>query len=151
TLTSGQLVADGGSSVTIAGLTSIDGSSFLATGGGHLTVPAASYSFADTQNSPSRVFRAEGIGSLLELKNLTPITNGNSYNSQTRIEAVGGATVDLRAVTQLADVSSGDTRFRSIDVLVDGFGSTLRLDALASFTDASGTSAGFTDGRWSTL
>src|SRR5262249_17575899 len=28
---------------------------------------------------------------------------------------------------------------------------TLRLDALASFTDSSGTSAGFTDGRWSTL
>ncbi len=38
-----------------------------------------------------------------------------------------------------------------MDVLADGAGSTIQLDALTTMTDANGTASGDVDGRWSTL
>ena len=150
-LKSGQLVVGAGSNISMSGLTTIDGSRFLATGGGQLSIPATSYAFADGQNDLARVFRAEGAGSLLDLHGLTSLTNGTSYDSHLRLEAVGGATLNLSGATQIADANAGDTRHRSIDILVDGAGSTIRLDALATFNDVFGLAPPGADGQWSTL
>ncbi len=151
-LTSGRFTVSNRASVTLSGLTAIDGSSFFATGGGSLTLPVAtSYSQAAPQTFVTQTFRAEGIDSLLDLGGLTALTNGTFYASRLTIEAVGGGTIDLHSVATIDDATSGDTRRRSIDITADGTGSTIRLNALTSITDAQATGAGDVDGRWSTL
>ena len=67
---------------------------------------------------------------------MTAITNGTSYGSQIQIDALTGATIDLSSVKQIADGNGGDTRLRAVTVTATGAGSSVKLNALTTFTDA---------------
>ncbi len=150
-LTSGRIQTIG-VSVTLPGLTDVDGSTLIVSGGGRLALPGVtSYDHAATESFLSRTLRAEGSGSVLDLSGVQSVRNGTFYQSRLFIQAAAGGTVDLRGATGIADPTDGDTRRRSIEVTADGIGSTIRLDTLASFTDINGTAAGETDGRFSAL
>src|SRR5262245_17026106 len=134
------------------GITQIDGGSIRATGGAVISLPfATAYDQASTNSFQRRTIRADGSGSRVDLSGLTSITNGWNFDAGLAIEALAGGVVDLRSVQQIVDPSTGDLRHRSIDVTANGAGSTVRLDALASFSDALGNASGNVDGRWSTL
>ena len=116
-------------------LRNVDGSSFLARGGVTLTLPAVtSYSQSLTSQSLATL-RAEGPGSVLDLRNLLGVTNGQLYAQRINIEAFNGGKIDLRNVTSILDPSSGDQRYRNIAVKSDGTGSTIDLSSLSSFVD----------------
>ncbi len=132
-------VSGAGRVVVIPKATTIDGASFYVTAGAHLSLPlATNYNQAPTNNSEVRHFEAAGAGSLLDLSALTSITNGTSYGSQVQVDALGGAVVDLKSVTQIADGNGGDTRVRAVTLTATGSGSTINLNALTTFTDSYG-------------
>ncbi len=127
--------------LSVPALADIDGSSLLVTSGGTLALPAVtSYTNTTTGNDQTRTLSASGAGSMLDLHNVTTVTNGQDYNAHVAISATGGGTIDLSGTTAIVDPDSGDQRYRSIDVTADGMGSTIDLSALASFSDHTGGS-----------
>jgi len=146
-----QFVVDG-TQPDLSNLSSIDGVSFFVSGGGLVSLPlVTSYSVASTGNDQHRTFRAEEAGSLLDLSNVTTITNGTNYGARLYVEALTGGEIDLGGVTEITDPSAGDTRHRSIDVTADGVGSVVDLGLLTTYTDVRATASGNTYGRWSTM
>jgi len=145
------LTADGtGASLLAAGRVSIQGANLYALNGGHLSLPGVvNYFHASTANSQTRVFRAEGAGSRLELDGLVTITNGTHYEARINIQAHSGGVVDLSALEQIVDPNLGDSRRRAVHVSADGADSRVELASLLNFIDVNGT--GTTDGRYSTL
>jgi hypothetical protein len=134
------LEANGGV-VNLSGLASADASSLLVMGGGRLAAPALSvYSHDSSGNSQTRLLRAAGAGSRLELPVLTSVINGSHYDASLRIEAAEGGTIDLKAVGQIVEADSGDTRLREVAILADGAGSSIDLSALALFRDVNSDS-----------
>jgi hypothetical protein len=128
----------------------IDGANLHASAGGKIDLSTAtSYAHAGTGNSQHRTLRAEGVGALIDLSQVTSITGGTHYNSRLFLQALSGGQLDLRNVASIMAPSEGDLRHRSIDVVADGVGSQIRLDALTEYTDKNAYDFG--DGRYSTL
>jgi autotransporter-associated beta strand protein len=134
------LAAISGGSFTGNGATTFDGASLFASGGGKINLPgAASYTNTTTDSYQHRTWHVDGSGSMLNLGNLTTITNGLNYDALLTIEAVKASdgtsgTIDLHSVTKIQDGTGGDTRFRRINVTADGTGALVNLSALTSFT-----------------
>ncbi len=143
-LSHGSVTLTGGGTANLSKASNIDGASFFVSGGVTLALPAATnYNHAATANDQYRTFQASGTGSLLDLGNLTSITNGTAYDSNIMIEALNGETVDLHNVSQMMDGSGGDARYRAISVTADGPSSLIKLPSLAFFSDAySGSTSG---------
>ncbi len=130
-------VAGANRTVIFPKATAIDGASFFVSGGAHLSLPAAtSYSHFSTASSQVRHLQADGAGSVLDLSSVKSITNGTNYGSQIYVDALAGGLVDLSGVMQIADGSGGDTRVRTVVITANGSSSAVKLNALASFTDA---------------
>ena len=148
-----SLTLTNGGTAEMDGVTDIDGSSFFVHDGVTLSLPAAThYDARSTGNSQTRVFRADGQGAVLDLGNLTYIVNGTHYNSRTLVQAINGGEIDLSQVVEIRDKPEGDGRVRAVDVVADGTGSLVRLDALVNMVDHWGTSGGTShNARWSTL
>ena len=135
-LNHGSVTLTNGGTVDVSNVSNIDGAGFFVSDGVTLSLPAATtYSHVPTASNQTRSFRVEGSGSVLDLSNLTSITNGASFGSDITIDALTGGAIDLGGVTQIIDPSAGDTRARSTRVTADGFASTINLQALATFED----------------
>ncbi|MCA9262275.1 MAG: hypothetical protein KDA60_00440 [Planctomycetales bacterium] len=92
-----------------------------------------------TSRGTSRTLRASGIGTVLDLSNVTEVRLGEAYASSLHIRALGGALVDMRNVTSLEDPATGDLRYRSFELLSQGIGSHLDLRSVERIVDRSGT------------
>ncbi len=139
-----------GGSGNFPALKYIDGNSLLVSGGGVLSLPlVTTYSHGSTGNNQQRVLQAKGASSRLELPNAQLISGGTHYNSRIFVNALEGGFVDLSKVTQIADLSTGDLNFRSIDVSANGTGSLVRLDELSTYIDNYGSD--LSNGMYSTL
>ncbi len=139
-----------GGSGNFPALKYIDGNSLLVSGGGVLSLPlVTTYSHGSTGNNQQRVLQAKGASSRLELPNAQLISGGTHYNSRIFVNALEGGVVDLSKVTQIADPSTGDLNFRSIDVSANGTGSLVRLDELSTYIDNYGSD--LSNGMYSTL
>ncbi len=150
-LRAGTLTLANGGTANLDAVTNIDGQSLLVSGGVTLALPGVTnYSHASGDNNQHRTFRATGVGSVLDLGNVTNITGGTHYNSRLAIEALSGGVLNLSKVTQINDPGSGDTRWRRIDVFADGAGSQIDLSQLVNFIDVFGT-ASSGDSIWSSL
>ena len=146
----GGMTLQSGGTASVPVLWEIDGASFYVSGGVTLAVPAArGYAHAGTGNYQHRYFRAEGVGSRLELPNLEQISGGTYYDNRMFIQAQDGGVVDLSRVIQIVDSAAGDLRVRSIDVTAEGAASRVELDALTQYIDGQGYDFG--DGKYSTL
>jgi hypothetical protein len=150
-LRSSTLEFHNGGKANLDNVTNIDNSSIYVAGGVTLSLPGVTqYSHASTGNSQYRTLRATGVGSVLDLSNVTTITGGTHYDSRVLVEAIMGGVVDLSGVTRIEDPDSGDTRWRRIDVTSDGAYSSIDLTNLVSFLDRRATSSSG-DNIWSTL
>ena len=94
---------------------------------------------------------AEGIGSRIELPNVTAITGGTHYDSELLIRALHGGTINLSGVQQIIDPDSGDNRNRKITVEATGLMSSVNLASLGSFIDVYGNTTSAADGEYSGL
>src|SRR5262249_14333523 len=113
-----------GAQLLVPNLAVIDGSSLSVSGGSQLALPlGTSYSNTTGENDETRTLQAGGLGSLLDLRNVTLISNGLNYDTHLKIKATGGAHVDLSGAAEITDPVSGDTRFRDVNVTADGTGS----------------------------
>jgi hypothetical protein len=117
-----------GGSLDLKGLTNDQGASFEVSSGGSLTLPQSSYTggvnLADT-------FQASGAGSVLNLPNLTNLTEtNNNDNSLTYIRAIAGGDVELPGLTQL---TGGPLELES-----DGSGSVLDIRGVTRFQQTNG-------------
>ncbi len=110
------------------GLTNVNGSTFLVSGGASLSLPGVtSYT---GQTGGTTTLEAKGASSTLTLANLTGLTEDTgSYGSRNYIEALTGGTVDLPALTQI------HTGYEVLES--DGMGSVFNAPALTSFTTLS--------------
>ncbi len=112
----------------------------MAYSGATISAPTAThYSHASTGNSQARTFRADGLGSLIDLPGLTTITNGTHYNSNMVIKARSGGFLNLGNVSQIVETTGGDSNERQVFVTAEGAGS---LVDLASLTDLEGRRGG---------
>ena len=76
-----------------SGLTDIDGSSFLVSGGVTVSLPNVfSYRHASTGDSQYRRFQASGAGSVLDLSGLRQLTGGTDYDVAAVRRSVGRGT-----------------------------------------------------------
>jgi hypothetical protein len=144
-LVRGTISLSGGGTANVPNVTNIDGASFLVTGGVTLTLPAAvtNYSFAATPDSSweTRVFRATGPGSRLELQGLKEILGADQRFSMVLIEALGGGEIDLGQVVQIADSDEGNGSDRYMQIRAEGSSngvpSRIDLSSLVQFIDRS--------------
>ena len=132
-LTNATITVNGTNGLTeFSNAAQIDGASLFVNGGGSLSLPAA-ISYA---NSIDDIWRAEGVGSVLSLPNLTSITNGDGRDWDMTINARTGGRIDLPAVTSIIDPNTGDTRDRGVFVSAESVGSVIDLTSLVQFSDA---------------
>ena len=117
-MTGGTLTATGaGVVLTVTRATTFSGGNLTAEGGATLSLPGLTAYTAD-----SSTLEATGAGSLLDLSNVTSVTDTGADD---QVEAMGGGTVDLSGLaTMTADM----------DLEADGAGSMLDVPALASFS-----------------
>jgi hypothetical protein len=132
-----SLVADGAmAALQVAGPVVADGANFYALYGGRLEVAnLASYNHGSTANNQDRIFLAFGQGSRLLFPALVVIANGSNYDSDLRVEAVGGGVIGLPLLTQLTEPTTGDTRLRQMVLSADGAGSVIQVPSLVSLAD----------------
>src|SRR5581483_9833544 len=110
--------------------------SILVSGGVNVAVPlVTSYTNLATGGDQYRTLQASGAGSVLDLRNVTSITNGTAYDTNLSINALAGGVVNLAGTTHLADATTGDFRYRAINLSADGSSSSINLSALTSFLD----------------
>ena len=117
-------------------VTNIDGASVFATGGAKLAFPVVTQ-YTNTAYWNIRYIRATGLNSSIDLSGVNTITNGSNYYYRLDIEALSGGKVDLKNVVQIVDPTTGDSRYRSINVKADGVNSVIDFSALQSFQDVS--------------
>lgn len=131
------VTADGGAaSFSGGGLATVNGASLLAINGGVISLPGApTYDHSSTNSNQTRILRAQGASSRLELPGLTTITNGTNYGSRIIIEALVGATIDLGSLTHIADGIGGDDRQHAVLVTADDVGSLVDLPLLVQMED----------------
>jgi hypothetical protein len=137
--------------VTMTGALSVSGVSLYATGGGRLIgAGLTSYTNSSSGNGQYRYLRATGAGSVLSLPNLVTITNGTSYNTNLRIEALAGGRIEMPSAATIQDPNGGDSRYRAIYATADGPGSTIDLSGLQTFSDTYGNVSN-SEGRFSQI
>jgi hypothetical protein len=135
TLTNSRLTVTA-SDYTFNSLATIDGTNFLVSGGGSLSLPAAT-SYTHTHRSNSVHLRASGTGSLLDLGAVELVIGANGTAERLLIEALEGGTVDLSGVTQILDPEEGDLRGRAVRISADGADSRVDLASLEVMHDRS--------------
>ncbi len=141
---SGGSVSVNGGGFSAPLLSNIDGASFLIGGGSSVALLAATDYINTNGDLTTAYFRADGLGSVLDLRNVNSITGSTTLRTTLSIEALNGGKVDLRGVSNITDPIGGDTRGRAVRVRADGLGSLVDLSALTSFVDrASDTVSGF--------
>ena len=83
-----------GSTPTFSHLANVDGSSLFVSGGGTLALPLlTSYVNQTASNDQFRTLQSSGAGSVLDLHNVTTITNGTNFDTNLTIQALSGATM----------------------------------------------------------
>jgi hypothetical protein len=135
TLTNSRLIVSA-EDYTFNSLATIDGSSFLVSGGGSLSLPAAT-SYTHTHRSNSVHFRASGTGSLLDLGGVELVIGPNGAAEHLIIEALEGGTIDLSGLNEIIDPDEGDQRGRAVRITSDGSGSRVDLGSLFRFQNRS--------------
>src|SRR5262249_23593674 len=89
-----------GAQFPVSGQTTVTGASLAATGGATLSLPnLTSFTNTTTANSQTRTLQASGAGSVLDLRNVASITNGQNYDTHLAIQALAGGTVNLSGTT----------------------------------------------------
>jgi RHS repeat-associated protein len=122
--TNGTLTLSGGS-LTLAGLTNLNGASVTVSSGATLSLPGVSSYTGLIRNTTT--LEATGTGSSLTLAGLTSLTvDTTQYGSATQLEALAGGTLNAPLLTSI------DTG--TVDLESDGTGSMLNLPALTVFT-----------------
>jgi hypothetical protein len=135
TIASGNSLIVRGTSVSFvgAGTSSIDGVSLIAENG-TLTISSLA-SYANTSSSGSVQFLASGMNSLLDLPQVTSITNATGRHQDILLTAEAGGEIRLPKLTELVDPNAGDTHGRAILIRASGTDSRIAMPLLASFTD----------------
>ena len=86
-------------------------------------------------NDQYRTLQASGAGSVLDLRNVTSVTNGSRTQHESDHPGARRRTVNLAGLTQITDPTTGDQVLPRINVTADGAGSIVNLSALTSFQD----------------
>ncbi len=150
TLQFGSVRLTGRGQVSLPAVTNINGASLYAGPASTISLPnVTEYLHASTANDQYRTIRAEGVGSSIDLSGLTSIGGGTHYNSRLFVQSLNGGKINLSNTLSISDPSSGDSRYRSIDVSAEGSGSMVQLDSLLSYSDESSYDYGY--GLYSTL
>jgi GEVED domain/CARDB/Dockerin type I domain/Bacterial pre-peptidase C-terminal domain len=130
-----SLYFSGSGNLSLLGVTNIDGASLTVSGGGTLSLPNVT-SYVHTlgyTGTPS--LRASGIGSVLDLRNITTVTGSNQLYTTLSIEALSGGKVDMRSLTTVTDVADGDPNGRATRFKADGSNSQIDISALTTIVD----------------
>jgi hypothetical protein len=127
TLTGGTITAEG-SAPDVSGLKNLDGSSFIASGGGTLVLPPA-FTAMRNGNQVNLRLEASDAGSLLDVSSLTTLDGGTGFNYLIVLARRGGK-IDLSSVPK-ADAGSIDFRATDADSVID-------LSNLVEFEDPTG-------------
>ncbi|MEL6104395.1 MAG: CARDB domain-containing protein, partial [Planctomycetota bacterium] len=136
TLHDGGLEVRSGGGIQSPSLALIDGSELIAKDGGQLDLPlVASYSHSSTVDSQTRRFVASGNSSRIRLANLTIIEGGSRFRAVHSLEARDGGLIDLPALTQVTEPTSGNREGRAVHFTADGLASQIELPVLAQVTD----------------
>ncbi|MDA1052075.1 MAG: Ig-like domain-containing protein [Planctomycetota bacterium] len=132
----GGITLQSGGTVEIPNLRNIDGATLDVSGGVTLSIPMATtytHTAGDLRNTVS--IRATGTNSLLDLANLTSITNGQTRSDIILIDALSGGRINLSGVEQIAEIDAGDRANRRVEIQADGSGSRVDLSTLTNFND----------------
>lgn len=114
------------------GETKIDGGSLTAQNGAIIRLPnVTSYTHTAGNIRDEALIRADGVGSLIDLRNVTSIDASPTRDDYTRIQATAGGRVDLRSATQIV----ANDRY-GVYVTATGQNSVVDLSSLASIADA---------------
>src|SRR6185436_10401549 len=77
-----SIISLDGAAVSLPNLAQIDGTSLLVSGGSTLALPSVtSYTNTTTGNNITRTLQVTGSGSVLDLHNVTTVTNGQNFNA----------------------------------------------------------------------
>jgi hypothetical protein len=125
TIRDGYIKTQGGN-VLVPSLTEIDGASFDVSGGVTLTIPAASY---DKRTHSS--FRVYGVGSVLDLSELTSVIGGER-GTRLAIDVWDGGRLDLSNLPEWIDgvIEPGH---ENMWIRADGVGSVVDLSAMTQY------------------
>ena len=125
-----------GGTVNLDNVTVADGASFFVNDGVRLALPnLTSYTTSD-QTFDNSIFRATGVGSILDLSNLTSIEGTIRPITFHLIEALEGGKVNLSSVTEITGPEGGSGNDRGVQVLADGNNSEVDFSMLTSFTNS---------------
>jgi fibronectin-binding autotransporter adhesin len=128
TMTAGTLTVSGaGASLTVTGATTVSGANVYAEAGATINLSGLTSFTSDGVST----LEAIGTGSVLNLPNLTTVTEGsNNWGAKVQLEALAGATLNL---PDLRTISTGTVFLEG-----DGSGSALDLPDLTGFAEVSG-------------
>src|SRR5207249_1161366 len=115
-----------GRTETLTKLVDIDGASFVASGGAHVSLPAVT-SYASGNGNSIRSLEASGSGSTLTLGALTSIPN-SAYLTSFTIAAKQGGQVQLPALTTITASNNA-----AVSLSADGTGSTVNVSDLTTY------------------
>ncbi|MEO1527560.1 MAG: CARDB domain-containing protein, partial [Planctomycetota bacterium] len=151
TIARGEISTLDGATVSAPQLVNADSASLISGGGTTLSFPLVDELTHETTGSNQTMrLMATGYGSVLDLSNVTQITNGTHYGARIPIEAFEGGVVDLSGVEFIDEPSAGDLRYRRFDVLTEGVGSSVDFSSLLQATDRSSGSLSSSN-RYSTF
>jgi len=121
------LIADGPAASLVAnGVTDVDSANLIARNGGVINLPElTSYTHAATSISTDVRIEADGVGSLVNLGNVTTVTGSMANGSDLFIRASNGGKVDLSGTTS---IEGG-----LVHLSVDGDGDEIDLTSLTSY------------------
>ena len=132
------LIAEDGATLDL-GSTSINQSDlravkgFAGSGGAQLTTSVTSWT-GTTGFGLSRIFEADGAGTLLDLSSLTTIErSGGNANSDINIRATDGGRIDLTGINGFTDSSSGTNG--GINLIARDAGSEIDLANVTTISD----------------
>ncbi len=152
-LLAGSITLRGGGNFQLPALTSANGLSLDVDGGVTLDLTRLTdYQHAATANDVYRNWVARGYQTRIDLGGLTKITAGNFYNDRIYISAYSGAEIDLGAVTEIIDGTTGDTRQRAVIVRAEDADTLIDLRSMTAMRDRDvAPNNGFNAGLYSEL
>jgi len=129
-----------GASVDFPEAVDIDQISISVTGGGHVSIPAATaYEGASTWTYDN-TWEAIGANSVISMLALTEIHGGTYYDCDLTIQALDGGRINVPSVVIIEVPDEGDQRRCAIHVTANGEGSVIDLSGLERFEDHYGWS-----------
>ena len=129
-LEGGSISLTSSATAAVPELSNIAGATFIVNDGVVLAIPKATGFTQPTARTAE--FRASGVGSVLDLGNVTSIDMGPAHVASLNIQALAGGVVDLGSVTHITDAEGNVAR--QADLLADGVGSQIDLSSLTNFT-----------------